>query len=236
MASGRGALRALVRAVSWHRRLAAAALAAAGVALAIHALEPAPAQTTAVLAAARDLPGGVSLQPSDLRVVELPHDAVPAGALRPGDPRVTRPLAAPVRAGEPLTDVRLLGPTLLDAYSKGRELVAATVRLADPGELATVRVGDRIDVLAVSTDTAPAAHVVARAVPVIALPGAAGSEATGEATQNAPPLPADLGAIRATVADGSGGLVVLAVSPDVAAGLARAAVTARLSVVLRGTP
>jgi Flp pilus assembly protein CpaB len=249
VATGRDVLRSVLRAVSWHRRLVAAALAAVGVALALHALEPAPASTTPVLAAARDLPGGKRLEPSDLRVVALPNDAVPAGALRPGDPRAMRTLAAPVRAGEPLTDVRVLGPSLLDAYAGGRELVAATVRLADPGDLAAVQVGDRIDVLAVLTDTTTAdttntdaaasdtgsagVQIVARAAPVIALPGSGGSNAA-ERAANTTSIPADLGAIQAGVADGSSDLVVLAVPPDVAANLARAAVTARLSAIVRG--
>jgi hypothetical protein len=137
-----------------------------------------------------------------------------------------------------LTDVRVLGPSLLDAYADGRELVAATVRLADPGDLAAVQVGDRIDVLAVPTDTAATdtgsvgVQLVARAAPVIALPGTGGSDATERAANAS--IPADLGAIQAGVPDGSSDLVVLAVPADVAADLARAAVTARLSAVVRG--
>jgi Flp pilus assembly protein CpaB len=216
------------------------------VALALHGLEPEPASTTEVLVAARDLPGGKRLEPSDLRVVALPTDTVPAGALRPGDPRAARVLATPVRAGEPLTDVRVLGPSLLDAYANGQELVAATVRLADPGDLAAVQVGDRIDVLAVPTDPAttdpattdPAAtnpaparvELVARAAPVIALPSTDRTGATGRAAETS----ADLSAVETTVAQSPGDLVVLAVPADVAADLARAAVTARLSAVVRG--
>src|SRR4051794_16023288 len=52
----RGILSEVARATSRHRRLVAAGLAAAGVALALHLLAPEPPRTIAVLAAARDLP------------------------------------------------------------------------------------------------------------------------------------------------------------------------------------
>lgn len=223
----------LVRAVSWHRRLVAAGLAAACVALTLHLLEPRPAATTTILAAAHDLPGGARLARSDLRTVALPRDTVPGGALRPGDLAASRVLASPVRAGEPLTDARVLGPRLVASYGPG--LVAAPVRVADPAILAVVQVGDRIDVLAAHTDpedaSAPARTVV-RAALVVALPGRA-DERSGA-------LHGDVGGaglgIPAEGAAGDGALVLLAVSTEVAAELARAAVTDRLSVVLRGEP
>ncbi len=232
-------LRELVRAVSWRRRLLAAALAAASVALALQLLEPRPAPTTTVLAAARDLPGGHALGKSDVRELALPTDAVPAGALSPGDARATRMLAGPVRAGEPLTDVRMMGPALLASLDD--QLVAAPVRMADAGALSLVRPGDRIDVLAAETDLEQAqrpARVVARAAPVLALPGrgpAGRSDGTESGLDTAvsgfDPAASDPAAVA-----GDGGLVVLAVPPDVAADLARAAVTARLSLVVRHSP
>ena len=81
MLSRSGFVHDLVRAVSWHRRLLAAGLAAAGVAVALHVLQPEEAPTTAILAAAHDLRGGTKLAGADVRTVALPHDLIPAGAL-----------------------------------------------------------------------------------------------------------------------------------------------------------
>ncbi len=246
MLSRSGFVHDLVRAVSWHRRLLAAGLAAAGVAVALHVLQPQEAPTTAILAAAHDLRGGTTLAASDVRTVALPHDLIPAGALTERDGVGDRVLAGPVRAGEPLTNVRFLGPGLLpprapcregqtaplrrcptDSAGSLGELVAVPVRLADAGAHALVRVGDRIDLLAAETDAATAyapARTVARAVRVLALP-VEGSPALG--------LGSGSGA-GADALTSDGGLVVVAVTPVVAADLARAAVTARLSLVLRG--
>jgi Flp pilus assembly protein CpaB len=187
-------------------------------------MSPAAPPTTTVLTAARDLPGGHRLTADDVREVAMPRDLVPSGALKPGSDWSRRMLRAPVRAGAPLTDANLLGSDLLDG--RDQHLVAAPVRLADPGVLALVDVGDRVDVLAAPADVEHAgepAHFVVRGARVVALPrravddgldglglgGAGGPEVVGE------------------------GLVVLAVAPHVAAELARSAVTSRLSLVLR---
>lgn len=231
-----GPFRALGRAVARHRRLLAAALAAASVAVALQAARPAPPPTVEVYAAARDLSGGAALTADDLRTVRLPEDAVPSGAVRVTDgddgPDAegrengpVRPagkvLAGPVRAGEPLTDVRLVGRSLVAGYGPGR--VATPVRMADPGEVALLHAGDRIDVLAASPEAETAhrpAQVVARNVPVVSVPTAGESE--------------DGGTTALSVADDAGGgLVVLATGTRTAAELASAASTSRLSLVLR---
>jgi Flp pilus assembly protein CpaB len=224
----------LRRAVSWHRRLLAAGLAAAAVAMAVGAMSPTAAPTVAVLAAARDLPGGLPLSAGDLHSIALPPEVVPAGALRPGDDVTGRLLAGPARRGEPLTDARLLGPGLLAGYPD--DLVAAPVRIADGGAVSLLRAGDRVDVLAAdpspySSRTDPAyaegdgtgrsggsavARVVASAVRVLTVPQA----------PDGGPLGGGGGYV-------DGALVVLAVTPAVAAELASAEVSARLSVLLR---
>ena len=58
---------------------------------------------------------------------------MPAGALRDVTALLGRVLAAPVRRGEPITDVRLVGPSLLGATTAG--LVAVPVRIADAGRV-----------------------------------------------------------------------------------------------------
>jgi len=199
-------LREASRATSRHRALLAAGLVAASVATALPSLAPTPAPGVAVLTAARDLPGDTSLAQGDLVHVRLPRALVPAGALLMDGAALGRLVAGPVRRGEPLTDVRLLGAGLLAGGRTG--LQAVPLRLADAGSAVLIRPGDRVDVLAATTSgPSTAASVVATAVQVLALP-AAGGEADGA-------------------------LVVLATTPAVAARLAAAAVSSRLSVSVR---
>lgn len=188
----------------------AAGLAAASVAAGLAAFSPEAPETVVVLAADHDLTGGERLLGSDLREVALPPALVPHGALRPGGQLLGRVLAGPVREGQPLTDVQLVGRSLIAGYGPGR--VAAPVRIADAGAVSLLRVGDRVDVLAAPPEGTAAPDVVATAAPVVTVPA----------------VDADGGPM------GSGALVVLAVSPTVAAALAGAAVTAPLSLVLRG--
>jgi Flp pilus assembly protein CpaB len=206
----RAAVRDLVRAAARRRWLLAGGLAAAAVATGLPVLAPAPAAATGVLSAARDLPAGSSLTATDVTRVDLPTGAVPDGALPPGEAVAGRLLAGAVRRGEPLTDVRLVGPGLLASLGDGGgPLVAVPVRLADPAAASLLRAGDRVDVLAAATspDAPPSAAVVAAAAPVLAVP----------------PVQADL----------EGALVVLATSTATASRLAAAAVSSRLSVVVR---
>ena len=168
-----------------------------------------------VLVAARDLAGGVALTQADLRMAHLPRELLPRGALRELSAALGRAPAGPVRGGEPLTDVRLLGPALLRATGV-HPLVAAPVRIADPGAVALLRPGDRVDVVAA---------------------GGAGSTAPGAAAPPALVIAADLPVISVprSGVDGSteGALIVLAAPPAVAARLVGMSATARLSVTVR---
>ena len=165
--------------------------------------------TLAVVVAGRDLPGGSPLSAADLQLARLPPSAVPGGALRLTSAAVGRMLAAPVRRGEPLTDVRLVGSRLVAALGPG--LVATPVRLADPAVAGLLRPGDRVDVLAAPADPALGTRptVAAADVPVLAVPAA---DPTGD----------------------QGALVVLATTSRMALALAAAASGQRLSVTLRG--
>ncbi|WP_372728089.1 SAF domain-containing protein [Nocardioides sp.] len=160
--------RPLRRAVLRRRRLLAAVLAAVTVGSGLQvAAGPAP-RGVPVLVAARDLPGGQLVAPDDLQEVEFRAESVPGG-LAP-DP-VGRVLAGPMRRGEPLTDVRLVGPGLTAGHAG---LVALPVRLPDAAMVELLRVGDRIDLLATDPRGAQA-EVVARDLPVLALPERAGA-------------------------------------------------------------
>ena len=208
---GGALLRDVGRAIAVRRRLLAALCAGGAAAGALTVVAPAPPATTRVLAAARELAPGRALAAGDVHTLELPPDAVPDGALGPDAAVLGRVVTGPVRRGEPLTDVRLLGLELLAALPGGDQ-VAVPVRIADPAAVALLRTGDRVDVLA-ATEGAAEAAVVAPGALVVAVPRADGA--------GLDPL------------DG-GALVVLAASPATARRLAQSAVAARLSVVVHG--
>lgn len=189
-------------ALARRRVLLAAGLAAASVAAGLSAVAPPAVAGTSVVAAAREVPAGTRLRTADLTTVELPAGASPAGTADSVSALVGRVVVTPVRRGEPLTDARLLGPSQLDI-----DEVAAPVRVAEPAVPLLVRAGDRIDVLAASPQGGERAAVVASRVRVLALP-----------TADAP--------------SADGALVVVATSRSVAARLAAAAVTSRLSVLV----
>jgi pilus assembly protein CpaB len=252
-----------LRAVAVRRRAATALLTGLAVLCAVSAVRPAAPPSVVVLAAARDLAPGVALALPDLARVALPAAAVPTGALRPGAAVLGRLVAGPVRRGEPLTDVRLLGPPLVAAVAGGADAVAVPVRFADAGAVALLHPGDRIDVLATPADTA------ARPDPLAAprAPDAGPSAAPGAATGNASGGPggpgagpgaayesggaaagdgaarvvaADVAVLLVATGDGTsfdgGALVVVACTPAVARALAAAAAGERLSPALRAPP
>lgn len=201
-----GALQALSRAVGRRRGLLAAGLTAAALATALPQLAPPAPEGVVVLAAARDLEPGAPVGEADVVRVSLPPQARPEGALTTA-PEGAR-VAGRVRKGEPLTDARLLGAGLLGSDAADDGLVAVPVRLADPASAALLRAGDRVDVLAAAADGAQeSAPLAAAGVRVLAVP--------------------------VPDAELEGGLVVLATTPATAARLAAAAVSSRLSVVLR---
>ncbi|GAA3133092.1 RcpC/CpaB family pilus assembly protein [Streptosporangium carneum] len=150
-------------------RLIATVVAALAMMCAVLGLRPETASVT-VLAAARDLSGG-TLGVTDLKAVALRPGTVPDGALRPGTPIAGKILTSPMRRGEPLTDVRLLGPGLLATQGPGR--VATPVRVADPQTARLLSPGDVVDVLAAPStwDGSAPARTVAEDVTVLAVPG-----------------------------------------------------------------
>lgn len=202
----RTAWRRVRRAVLVRRRVLAALLAALAVLAGLHAVAAPPPPTTAVLVAAQDLAGGRTLGEGDLLRVEVPDDVVPSGALADPAAVTGRVLAAPVRRGEPLTDLRLVAPGLLDGYPG---LVATPVRVADADVARLLGTGDLVDLVATDPRTSESVVVATRA-PVVALPRTrrAGGALTG------------------------GGLVVVAVDRTTALALTGAASTAVVSVLL----
>jgi len=201
------AVRRLRRTVLARRRALAAVCAAVAVAAVLQANATPPPSTTPVLTAAHDLPGGVVVSASDLRSAAFAPDSVPAGTLAGPAVAIGRTTAGPMRAGEPVTDARLVTSSILEGYPG---LVAVPVRLGDAGAVRLLRVGDRIDVLAADPQRRSPAAVVQRHAPVLAIP---------QSDDNTP------GAAN-------GALVVLGVSDASARTLAQASVSSVLSVVL----
>ena len=196
------------------RRVLATLLAVAALVLAVR---PPPGATAAVagrpvvpvVVASGDLPAGAVLSPDDVEVASWPPRMVPAGTVRSPAELTGRALAGAVRAGEPVTDVRLVGPGLTASLPAGQ--VAAPVRLADLAVAELVRAGDRVDVLATAPDAADAQVVVSGAL--VLAPSAVPD---GGSADPASPT----------------GLLLLAVAADTAARLAAAAASDTLSVTL----
>lgn len=199
----RGRLR---RAVLGRRRLLAATAAALAVLVGLQAAAPAPPPTRPVLTAALDLPAGTVLTADHVAWGSYSPDSVPSGAVARVEQVLGRTTTGPVRAGEPLTDARVVSGSLLEGYPG---LVGVPVRIADAGVVSLLRVGDTVDVVAADPQGARDAATVARDVVVLALPRA------GESTL------------------ASGGLIVLGVTEQTARFVAAAAVSGYLSVVLK---
>lgn len=200
------------RAPSWSRglllrRAAAVLLAAAAL---VVALLPDPADERAgVLVAARDLVPGVPVRPADVAVAAWPPDLVPGGALRSVGDADGRVPAGPVRAGEPLTDLRLIGPELA-VRTGGPGASAVPLRPADPAVAALLSPGARVDVISGAPD---GPRVLATRAGVVAV---------------LPPAPAGVG----TRGD-PGPLVLVALPEAEATAVAAATLAGDVTVTLR---
>lgn len=204
LTAARSRLRRLRRRLLAHRRLGAAILAMAAVALGVQAVRPPAPASVALTVAAHDLPAGTVVATGDLTRVRVPPGALPAGLT---DQLTGRVLAGAVRRGEPITDARLVGPDLTDGHPG---LVAVPVRLPDAAMAALLRVGDRVQLLA--TDPQDGSTTVAAPdALVLALPAADETPVTSSVSPNA-------------VTTGAGGrLVVIGVTEDLITRVAAAA-------------
>jgi pilus assembly protein CpaB len=203
------ASRRLRRQATLHRRLISALLVSASVLAAVHVWAPGSPETTPVVVAAHDLAAGASLGSHEVRVVQLEPGLRPSGAVTSTRAAIGRMIAGPMRAGEVITDRRLVGPALMHGYADG--LVATPLRLTDAAVSSMLEVGDRVDVYAATGDLTISAECVVTNAPVVALP-------------------------QPTSPGSDGALVVLAVTDSQAARLAQAIATTQVSVVLKASP
>jgi Flp pilus assembly protein CpaB len=200
------AIRAIRRRLLRHRRMVTGLLAAACAMSVVSVLAPSPPDTRSVVVASRDVAAGTILTSHDIRVVDTSASLIPDGASSTLGPFVGRTVAGPIRAGEVVTDIRLVGPALLEGYAD--DLVATPVPLAGTGLASLLATGDHVDVYAATGDVGASAELIARDAAVVALPGE-------------------------TEHDRDGAIVVVAVSSTEAARLAQAVATTRITVVLR---
>ena len=180
-----------------------AVLAAVLTGLAAAAPEGPP--TVTVIRTAAPLEGGTRLGSDDLEVAQMVAADAPDDVVADPAALTGRTLAAPVPRGQVLTERAVVSARA----SPGR--VLAPLRLADAEVAALLRAGDVVDVLAAEPQ-AEQAFVAGRAVRVVTVPE-----------------PAD----PTTGADSGGALVLVEVDSGTARVLARAAVSATLTVIWR---
>jgi Flp pilus assembly protein CpaB len=195
------------RTVLARRRPLAAVCVALAVVAGLQAARPPGPPSVRVAVAARDLVSGTVLGRDDLVLRRIPRSAAPVDS---APDAVGRTLAAPVRAGEPITDVRLVGPSVVAGYP-GR--VALPVRIADADAVALLRPGDRVGLVAADPRRGTAAYVAVD-VPVLSIPQP-GDHEPGSAAL-------------------TGRLVVVAALPSDVDHIAGAAATDLLSIVISG--
>ncbi|MDI2128764.1 hypothetical protein [Yinghuangia seranimata] len=205
--------------VARYRRPLAAAAAALAVGAGLLAARPPSPPTVPVLVAAHDLDTGAVPGPGDLRTARFAPADVPARALRHRSDTQGRALAAAVRRGEPITDVRLVGPQLRGLPGG----VALPVRFADADAARLLRPGDRVDVLAGPVPDGASSLLGPTARPGTAVARVVARDAVVLARPEGSP-------------DRGGGLLILSVPAESATALAGAAVGAPLTYTIRGTP
>ncbi len=136
------------------RRSAAGLLVAA--ALGVAAFGGAEQNTESVMVASHDLLPGTELTAGDLVARRVVAGIVPSGALRMSRDGSGRTVTGLVRAGEILTDARLLSPRLPQQLTGSADARLVPVRLSDDAVSALLRAGDVVDVIG------PEAEVLAR--------------------------------------------------------------------------
>jgi pilus assembly protein CpaB len=192
------------RRVLLHRRPLAALTAGGAVFAALQVAAPPPPPTVAVWTAARDLPGGETVEEADVSITRLSPASVPDRAVDELDEVVGRTLAAPVSRGEVITSLRTIHRGLLHGYPGS---TAVPLRITDAAVVDLLRVGDRIDVVVADPDGRTPPRQLLEDVPVVAIPQAGDGALTD---------------------GGPGRLVVVAVPTESASAVAASAATSIL--------
>lgn len=205
------------------RRLLAALCLCAAAALSVQQLTPEPLRVVDILTATRDLPAGTTLGATDVAVVKVPQAAVAPGTLTSRDQASAARLATPLRQGQAVSTVSLIGPGLLVGTEPGTR--AVPVRLSDPAAAELVSPGQLVTLVlspsATGDGTPAAGKVLAQHVAVL-WKGSSATSATG---------------LLATSGAGNNeGLLVVAAAGDQAVALAAASASGKIFLVLEGSP
>jgi pilus assembly protein CpaB len=177
--------------------------------------------TSTVVVAAADLQLGAELRREDLRAIEWPAEAVPAGVFGDPDDLVGRGLIQPVVANEPFLPSKLApveaGAGLPPAIAPGYR--ALSVRVNDVvGVAGYVLPGTRVDVVATVNPTQQPTDVTSKVILTNVLVLAAGTKIESDVEGNKP--------ISVSV-------VTLLVSPEEAERLTLASTEGKIQLALR---
>jgi pilus assembly protein CpaB len=135
-----------------------------------------------VLVAARTLAAGTRLSSADVRLRTWPDEVRPTGAFSSAPAVAGRRLAGAVSTGEAITETRLSGPGLTAGLSPTLQALPVQVGggaagLLRPGEFVDLLVSDPPEA---ADGASSAAHVLAEAVPVLAVtPTPSGADSFG---------------------------------------------------------
>ncbi len=171
----------LVRGPNWRRvvmlrRALATLLLLVALGLAVR---PAAGDTAAVLVAGHDLGPGVTLRPADVAVRRWPAGDVPGGALRDPAEVDGQVLAGAARAGEPLTDLRLVGTGLASRANPAPDVARVPIRLTDADVASLLYPGATVDVVSAGEHGGPPTVLATAAVVLAVLPAEADAARRG---------------------------------------------------------
>ena len=195
------------------RRLIAGALAVTAGVLAVNSLTAGHPQSVSAIIAVKDLPAGTQLADSDIAVREVAAGLMPTGAFHEVPAVRDKVLASSVRAGEALTDVRLIGPENIKITTGDPKAAAVPIKLADARVADLLQPGSRIDVIGKGADQ--------RASPMLA------TDAIVLSIRQADGAQGGIGAM------GRDRLIVVALPREKAAQVAAAALSEPLAITLR---
>ncbi len=202
-------LQSLLRAVRWHRRGLGMLAAAVCLVAALAALNPGAGDVHTVVVTSGALQAGTTIDADDITTIQVPGELAVEGTLSGPAEAIGQVVVTPRPAGAILTTSDFLGKDLVSG-SDGLSLVP--FRIADPGVVGVLRVGDEISVVAASSGGG--SETIATAVRIAALPVSGSSSSLGGDSS------------------GDGALVIVAAEPDTAEALAAASAQYTLSVVL----
>ncbi|WP_024794630.1 SAF domain-containing protein [Tomitella biformata] len=137
-----------------------------------------------VLIAAHDLVPGIVLTEDDVRLVTRESRTVAEGVLTDPAAVTGKTLAAPLRPGEQITDVRVLGSPLSASVTGVEESRLVPLRLTDAALTDLIHAGDLVDVIAVEgaegAGGSGSGVTLATAAPVVLVPPPTGKQAARE--------------------------------------------------------